>query len=65
LIVKAIKERCTSALCHYFEPFYHGQGDERVFMFARERQDVIDREIKLCGYFIITLHAGAFAAAQK
>jgi hypothetical protein len=44
---------CPSALCHYFEPFYHGQGDERVFMFARERQDVIDREIKLCGYFII------------
>ena len=44
---------CPSALCHYFEPFYHGQGDERVFMFARERQNVIDREIKLCGYFII------------
>lgn len=44
---------CPSALCHYFEPFYHGQGDEKVFMFARERQDVIDREIKLCGYFII------------
>lgn len=22
-------------------------------MFARERQDVIDSEIKLCGYFII------------
>ncbi|MDY0256217.1 transposase [Gudongella oleilytica] len=44
---------CPSALCHYFEPFYHGQGDERVFMFARERQDEIDREIKLCGYFII------------
>ncbi|WP_128426688.1 transposase [Gudongella oleilytica] len=44
---------CPSALCHYFEPFYHGQGDERIFMFARERQDVIDREIKLCGYFII------------
>lgn len=44
---------CPSALCHYFEPFYHTQGDKKVFMFARERQDVIDREIKLCGYFII------------
>jgi len=44
---------CPSALCHYFEPFYHGTGDEKVFMFARERQDEIDKEIKLCGYFII------------
>jgi len=44
---------CPSALCNYFEPFYHGEGDEKVFMFARERQDVIDKEIKLCGYFII------------
>lgn len=37
----------------YFEPIYHTQGDVDTFMFAREKQDVIDREIGLCGYFII------------
>jgi transposase len=41
------------AFSHYFDPIYHTQGDEKTFMFARERQDVIDRQIKLCGYFII------------
>ncbi len=35
------------------DPIYHTQGDEKTFLFARERQDVIDSEIKLCGYFII------------
>lgn len=44
---------CPSAFCHYFDPIYHIQGDTKTFMFARERQDVIDSEIKLCGYFII------------
>lgn len=44
---------CPSAFCHYFDPIYHVQGDEKTFMFARERRDVIDSEIKLCGYFII------------
>lgn len=48
-----IQYECPSAFCHYFEPIYHTQGDEKTFMFARERQDVIDSEIKLCGYFII------------
>jgi len=44
---------CPKAFSHYFDPIYHTQGDEKTFMFARERQDVIDSEIKLCGYFII------------
>jgi len=44
---------CPSTFCHYFDPIYHTKGDEKTFMFARERQDVIDSEIKLCGYFII------------
>ena len=44
---------CPSAFCHYFDPIYHTQGDKKTFMFARELQDVIDSEIKLCGYFII------------
>lgn len=44
---------CPSAFCHHFDPIYCTQGDEKTFMFGREKQDVIDREIKLCGYFII------------
>lgn len=44
---------CPSAFCHYFDPIYHTEGDEKTFMFGREKQDVIDSEIKLCGYFII------------
>ena len=47
------KYECPSALCHYFEPIYHTQDDEKTFMFAREKQNVIDSEIKLCGYFTI------------
>lgn len=38
----------------YFDLIYYHQGkpDEK-FMFGRERNDVIDEEIKLCGYFVI------------
>jgi len=38
----------------YFDLIYYHKGkeDER-FEFARERTDVINREIKLCGYFVI------------
>ena len=38
----------------YFDLIYYheGQPDEK-FMVARERKDVIDREIALCGYFVI------------
>lgn len=44
---------CPSTFCRYFDPIYHEENDEKTFMFGRERQDVIDDEIKLCGYFII------------
>ena len=33
--------------------FYHPGMDDEKFMFGKERNDVIDREIKLCGYFVI------------
>ncbi len=48
-----IQYECPSALCQYFDPVYHTKGDTKTFMFVREKQDVIDGEIKLCGYFII------------
>jgi hypothetical protein len=35
----------------YFELFTHKK--DGVFMFAREKADVIERELDLCGYFVI------------
>ena len=44
---------CPKAISHYFEPIYHTEGEEKTFMFAMERQDIIKNEMDLCGYFII------------
>lgn len=44
---------CPKAISQYFEPIYHMEGEEKTFMFAMERQDVIEKEMALCGYFII------------
>ena len=39
---------------HYFDLIYYHEGKaDQKFMMARERNDVIDREMKLCGYFVI------------
>lgn len=35
----------------YFEPFISEK--DGVFLFAKEKEDVIEREIALCGYFVI------------
>jgi len=38
----------------YFDLIYYHEGKEdQKFMYGRERNDVIDREIRLCGYFVI------------
>jgi len=38
----------------YFDLIYYHEGQEdEKFMFGRERNEVIDREIRLCGYFVI------------
>ncbi|MST82544.1 transposase [Lachnospiraceae bacterium Oil+RF-744-WCA-WT-13] len=43
---------------HYFDLIYwhEGQKDEK-FLYARERTDVINREISFCGYFVIITSA--------
>ncbi len=43
---------------HYFDLIYwhKGQKDEK-FLYARERTDVINREISFCGYFVIITSA--------
>ena len=44
----------TGQYAKYFELFYHNEGlPDQTFVCARERTDVIDQEIKLCGYFVI------------
>lgn len=37
----------------YFDLIYHEADGVKTFQAARERYDVIDKEIKLCGYFVI------------
>lgn len=44
---------CPRAICEYFDPVYHTKGDAKTFVSARERTDVINREIALRGYFVI------------
>lgn len=44
---------CPSGIAKYFDPIYHTQGKMKTFVAARERTDVIDREIRLSGYFVI------------
>ncbi len=44
---------CPPSICQYFEPFYHTENDARHFVCARERREVINQEIELCGYFVI------------
>ncbi len=44
---------CPKVLQQYFDPIYHHKDDVKTFMFAREKNDVINEEIQLCGYFVI------------
>lgn len=38
----------------YFDLIYYHEGrDDQKFMYAKEKTDVIDEEISLCGYFVI------------
>jgi hypothetical protein len=38
----------------YFDLIYYNKGQkDETFMFGREREEVIEREIRLCGYFVI------------
>lgn len=51
---QGMQVRPTGNYVKYFELFYYHEGKEdEAFAAARERFDVIDEEIKLCGYFCI------------
>ena len=52
------KYRPTKEIEKYFDPIYYHEGQEdEVFERAREKKDVINREIKQCGYFVIITSA--------
>ena len=48
------KYEVTGGFARYFDLIYYHKGkkDEK-FMYGRERHDVINEEIRLCGYFVI------------
>ena len=46
--------RPQGAFTKYFDIIYHHEGEpEEKFMYGRELHEVINEEIKLCGYFVI------------
>ena len=51
---QGMQVRPTGKYAKYFELIYYHEGKEdETFSCARERIDVIDQEIRLCGYFVI------------
>ena len=50
--------RLSEEFNHYFDLIYYHEGqDDEMFMMGKERIDVINREIRLCGYFCIITSA--------
>ena len=41
------------AVCDYWKHYYDLHYDGRKFLFAREKSEVVERELELCGYFCI------------
>ncbi len=59
-----LKKQCGKAVRiseefnHYFDLIYYHEGqDDEVFMMGKERTEVINHEIRLCGYFCIITSA--------
>lgn len=51
---QGLQVRPTGNYAKYFDLIYYHEGkDDEAFSCARERTDIIDQEIKLCGYFVI------------
>lgn len=59
-LMAAEMERCKNsnwiapeAYEQFFECQYHGEGDDRVFLFAKEKTDAISRALARCGFFCL------------
>ena len=59
------QEKTSGWKSPYFDLIYHTEKEtgKKTLQFIRERQDVISREIKLCGYFCIITSADMKAEA--
>nr|MCR5108275.1 transposase [Lachnospiraceae bacterium] len=56
--LKGNEVKIDARYARYFDLIYHkGNGGRKTLQFVRERQDVISRDIKLCGYFSIITSA--------
>lgn len=61
--LKGSDVKIDSRYTRYFDLIYHnGKDGKQVLQFIREREDVISRDIKLCGYFSIITSAEMTAA---
>ena len=62
--LKGTSAKIDSKYSKYFDLIYEHEGKpDQKLAFVRERQDVITREIKLCGYFAI-ITSGKMSAAD-
>lgn len=62
--LKGTSTKIDSKYSKYFDLIYEHEGKpDQKLAFVRERQDVITREIKLCGYFAI-ITSGKMSAAD-
>lgn len=61
--LKGTNAKIESRYTEYFELIYYHEGKkDQVLQFVREKQDVISRAIKLCGYFCIITSSKMSAA---
>ena len=59
---KEVKAAFLAGFEKYFElEYYHKGKEDEKFLYAREKTDVIDEEINLCGYFVLVTSAKMYA----
>lgn len=51
--LKGTEAKIDKSFSPYFDLIYHKEGGKEILQLVRERNDVISRAIKLCGYFCI------------
>ena len=55
--MKGTEAKLDKDFSPYFDLIYHREDGKEILQFVREKDDVISRDIKLCGYFCIITSA--------
>lgn len=55
--MKGTEAKVDKNFSPYFDLIYHREDGKEILQFVREKDDVISRDIKLCGYFCIITSA--------